>query len=279
MSQSEVPQIFDEPAQRLAKARAQKRMARNGPSFLLTRTSEDAASRIADINRQFKRGVLLCAVDMRPTVLAELPENRRPKQFEWISEMGDIKGDYDLIISLLELQTENDLPRALVKLRQHLQADGLFMAAMFGGESLMDLRRTLYQIDQALFGGATARLYPMIDHQNAAGLLGRAGLNLPVVDKDRVRVTYRKIETLVNDLRDLGLTNTLTTRHKARFPKAVFELIAAAYPTSEDGKYPVQFEILWLTGWHPHESQQKPLKPGSAKMRLAEALGTQEKKV
>jgi hypothetical protein len=279
MSQSEVPQIFDVKATRLAKARAKKRMARSGPSFLLTRCAEDAASRIADINRRFARGVLLCATDMRETILAELPDNRRPQSLDWVTTLEDFDGTYDLIISLLELQTENDLPGALLRLRTHLEADGLFMASMFGGESLVDLRQTFYQIDQALFGGATARLYPMIDHQNAAGLLGRAGLNLPVVDKDRVSVTYRQIKTLVEDLRDLGLTNTLTSRHKARLPKGIYDLIKVAYPKTDEGKFKAQFEILWLTGWSPHESQQKPLKPGSAKMRLADALGTKEKKI
>lgn len=279
MPQKDVPQIFDAAAQALAKSRAQNRMVRKGPSFLLTRCAEDAASRIADINRQFERGVVLAPVDMREAILAELPDNRQPKALEWVDKLEGIEGKYDLIISLLDLQTENDLPGALMRLRSHLKADGLFMASMFGGESLMDLRQIFYHIDQALFGGATARLYPMIDHQSAAGLLGRAGLNLPVVDKDRVSVTYRNLQTLVEDLRDLGLTNTLTTRHKKSFPKGIMDLIGTAYPKTEDGKFKAQFEILWLTGWSPHESQQKPLKPGSAKMRLAEALGTKEKKI
>ncbi len=186
MPQKDVPQIFDAAAQALAKSRAQNRMVRKGPSFLLTRCAEDAASRIADINRQFERGVVLAPVDMREAILAELPDNRQPKALEWVDKLEGIEGKYDLIISLLDLQTENDLPGALMRLRSHLKADGLFMASMFGGESLMDLRQIFYHIDQALFGGATARLYPMIDHQSAAGLLGRAGLNLPVVDKDRV---------------------------------------------------------------------------------------------
>jgi len=279
VSQTDVPQIFDAAAQALAKSRAQHRMARKGPSFLLARCAEDAASRIADINRQFERGVVLAPIDMREAILAELPDNRHPKALEWVDSFEGIEGEYDLIISLLDLQTENDLPGALMRLRSHLQADGLFMASMFGGESLMDLRQTFYRIDQALFGGATARLYPMIDHQSAAGLLGRAGLNLPVVDKDRVSVTYRKLQTLVEDLRDLGLTNTLTARHKKSFPKGIIKLLETAHPKTEDSKFKAQFEILWLTGWSPHESQQKPLKPGSAKMRLADALGTQEKKV
>lgn len=279
MEETKVPQIFDETAQALARKRSQTRMAKHGPSFLLIRASKDAASRIADINRQFERGVILSSVDMRETVLGELPTERKPETLEWHDAIDDMTGEYDLIISLLELQTENDLPGALVRLRQHLKPDGLFTTALFGGDSLSRLRQTLYTVDSAVFGGATARIYPMIDHHQAAALLGRAGLNLPVVDKDRVRVTYSRLITLMNDLRDLGLTNTLTARHKSPLPKGYLDAIEAAYPKTDDGKFPTQFEVLWLTGWSPHESQQKPLKPGSAKMRLAEALGTQEKKV
>lgn len=279
MEETKVPQIFDKKTQALARKRAQSRMEKNGPSFLLIRAAEDAASRIADINRQFEHGVVLSSVDMRETILSDLPTDRQPKELDWQDSLEGVSEEYDLIISLLELQTENDLPGALLRLRQHLKADGLFTAALFGGDSLSDLRQTLYTVDSAVFGGATARVYPMIDHHQAAALLGRAGLNLPVVDKDRVNVTYSKLKTLVEDLRDLGLTNTLTARHQAPLPNGYLEAVEAAYPKTNEGKFPAQFEILWLTGWSPHESQQKPLKPGSAKMRLADALGTQENKV
>lgn len=279
MEETKVPQIFEKKAQSRARKRAQSRMAKTGPSFLLIRAAEDAASRIADINRQFERGVILSPVDIRETILSDLPPDRQPTTLDWQETLDAVSGEYDLIISLLELQTENDLPGALLRLRKHLKADGFFTAALFGGESLSDLRQTLYTVDSAVFGGATARVYPMIDHHQAAALLGRAGLNLPVVDKDRVNVSYGKLQTLVSDLRDLGLTNTLTARHKAPLPKGYLDAVESAYPKNEDGQHPAQFEILWLTGWSPHESQQKPLKPGSAKMRLADALGTEEKKV
>lgn len=279
MEETKVPQIFEKKAQSRARRRAQSRMAKTGPSFLLIRAAEDAASRIADINRQFERGIILSPVDLRETILSDLPPDRQPITLDWQETLDSVSGEYDLIISLLELQTENDLPGALLRLRKHLKADGFFTAALFGGESLSDLRQTLYTVDSAVFGGATARVYPMIDHHQAAALLGRAGLNLPVVDKDRVNVSYGKLQTLVSDLRDLGLTNTLTARHKAPLPKGYLDAVEAAYPKNEKGQHSVQFEILWLTGWSPHESQQKPLKPGSAKMRLADALGTEEKKV
>lgn len=279
MSETKVPQIFNDAAQALARLRAQTRMAASGPSFLLTRAAEDAASRIADIARTFKRGVVLSPIDIREVILSDLPERRQPKTLDWVDGIENMVGEYDLVISLLELQTENDLPGVLLQIRRKLSPDGLFITAMFGGDSLSDLRRTLYAVDSAVFGGAAARIYPMIDHQQAAALLGRAGLNLPVVDKDRVAVTYRQLKTLINDLRDLGLTNTLMARHTARLPKGYLDAVDAAYPKTDDGHFEIQFEIIWLTGWAPHENQQKPLKPGSAKMRLADALGVSEKKV
>jgi len=216
---------------------------------------------------------------MRAEILGELPPEKHPKELEWRDAWQDTNTGYDLVISLLELQSENDLPGALIKMGQSLKPDGLMMVALFGGESLMTLRESFYQIDQAIFGGATARLYPMMDHTQAAGLLGRAELNLPVIDKDRVNVNYRSLQTLIEDLRDLGVSNSLTARHKAKLPRGIIDLLHAAYPKTEEGKFKNKFEILWLTGWRPHESQQKPLKPGSAKMRLADALGTDEKKV
>ena len=272
MMQKEVPQIFNPRAQKLARERAQSRMTKNGPSFLLMRSAEDAASRIADINRQFERAVVLSAIDMRKDILSLLPNDRRPKSLDWVPTQDALNGDYDLIINLLTLQSINDLPGELKGLSAKLRPDGLFMGALFGGDTLLNLRQVFYHIDQMIFGGATARVYPMIDHQQAASLLGHVGLNLPVVDKDRVKVSYKNFMTLVNDLRDLGLTNTLTTRHTEKFPKDILKLIQAAYPKNEDSKFPAQFEILWLTGWSPHESQQKPLKPGSAKTSLAESL-------
>jgi len=279
MAEMEVPQIFDPKAQALVRARAQRRMGRKGASFLLTRCAQDAASRIADINRTFERGVVFTPIDMRAEILGELPPEKHPKELEWRDAWQDTNTGYDLVISLLELQSENDLPGALIKMGQSLKPDGLMMVALFGGESLMTLRESFYQIDQAIFGGATARLYPMMDHTQAAGLLGRAELNLPVIDKDRVNVNYRSLQTLIEDLRDLGVSNSLTARHKAKLPRGIIDLLHAAYPKTEEGKFKNKFEILWLTGWRPHESQQKPLKPGSAKMRLADALGTDEKKV
>ncbi len=276
----EVPEIFAPTATKLTRQRARYRMHRRGPSFLLTRCAEDAASRIADINRQFERALLICDFDLRETIKQDLPKDRHPLKWAWQTEgqMQDLaqtqksEQEYDLIINLFTLQTENDLPGALIQCCSHLKSDGLLMATLFGGESLRDLRQSFYHIDQALFGGATARIFPMIDHQSAAALLGRAGFNLPVIDKDFVRVNYKRIQTLIEDLRDLGMTNVLTARHKAALPKHIYDLIEAAYPRNEERKFPVQFDIFWLTGWTPHESQQKPLKPGSAKMSLAKRL-------
>ena len=185
------------------------------------------------------------------------------------------------MISLLDLQSENDLPDYLAHMAQQLRPDGLLIAAMLGGETLTELRQALYKTDEALLGGLTARVYPMVTHSQAAPLLVRAGLNLPVVDMDRLTVRYGQLPKLWADLRDLGESNVLTARSKRYlgrdYPAALAQNYAALF--GRDGKFPASFEILWLTGWAPHDSQPKPLKPGSAKMRLADALKTQETKL
>jgi hypothetical protein len=276
------PKIFDASLLSLARVRATKRQARRGRSFLYTRAAEDAASRIADIQRRFERAVLVGAIDGRETILAELPPDRKPEIFDHVETVAALEGPYDLILSILELQSDEALPDTLVVMRAKLSPDGVLLAATLGGETLTELRQSLYGADQTVLGGAAARVYPMVDYSQAAMLLGRVGLALPVVDSDRVQVHYGALETLVGDLRDLGLSNTLAARDRRALPRRWITVLRETYATHfarEDGKLRATFEILWLTGWAPHESQQKPLKPGSAKMRLADALKTKETKL
>ena len=186
------------------------------------------------------------------------------------------------ILSIFELQSDDRIPETLMACRKHLSPDGLLLIAFLGGETLNELRQSLYAADQESLGGATARVYPMVDYSQAAMLLGRIGLALPVVDADRVRVAYGKLDSLISDLRDLGLTNVLASRDTRRLSRGWLQALKETYRTHfarEDGKLLATFEILWMTGWAPHESQQKPLKPGSAKMRLADALKTKETKL
>ena len=269
------PQIFDESLLRVRERRAARRVERRGGSFLLRRVADDLAERMADVNREFERMLLVAP---EGTILEGLPADtvvRRPSEH---TRLGLEAGGFDLAAALLGPGQVNDLPGALIEMRRALKPDGLLMAAMFGGETLRELREALYADDTERRGGVGARVHPTVGHVEAAGLLRRAGLALPVVDFDRFTVRYRSLRTLVEDLRDLGLTNALASRDGGWFGKGALERIAARYP-AEDGKFPATFEVLWLTGWAPHESQQAPLRPGSAKMRLADALGVSEGKL
>ncbi len=274
-----LPRIFDERLLKLRRARA----ARRGPSFLLKRAMEDAAERLLDVNRQFQNCLILGSPDIEAYLREHLPKEKCPAQIKTISNITEMSGsDYDLVLSLLTLQSENDIVGTMIRLRQSLKPDGLFIAAMFGGDTLTELRQAMYQTDEDLLGGMSARVYPMAGYTQAGELLARAGLNQPVVDTDRFTVSYSKFNKLTSDLRDLGETNILTARNKSALPKAYPQQLENNYRSSfarDDGKLKTSFEILWLTGWCPHESQQKPLKPGSAKMRLADALGMGEKKL
>ena len=276
------PKIFNPKARDLAQARSAKRQARRGLSFLYMRAAEDAASRLEDINRTFTRAVLVGAVDGRELITSTLRPERQPQSFEHLETPEGLNGQHDLIISIFDLQSDDAIPDTLMRYRKHLAADGLLLIAFLGGTTLTEFRQSLYAADQHILGGATARIYPMVDYSQAAMLLGRTGLALPVVDMDRVTVAYGKLSSLLSDLRDMGVSNILAARDKrplTRKWRAHLTEVYASQFAREDGKLKASFEILWMTGWAPHESQQKPLKPGSAKMRLADALKTDETKL
>jgi len=276
------PKIFNPHARDLASTRAANRQARDGLSFLYVRAAEDAASRLEDINRQFARAALIGRIDGRSAVTSNLREDRQPEAFDYLESPTELSVAYDLIISLLDLQSDDAIPETLMRYRKHLAPDGLLLVAFLGGETLTELRQSLYAADQAVLGGATARVYPMVDYNQAAMLLGRTGLALPVVDMDRVSVSYGKLQSLVSDLRDLGLSNVLAARDTRPLTRNWLTKLKERYTAHfarADGKLTATFEIVWMTGWAPHESQQKPLKPGSANMRLADALQTKEKKI
>ena len=198
------PKIFNARAMDFAKARSAKRQARNGMSFLYSRAAEDAASRLEDINRQFTRAVLVGSVDGRESITAQLRPERRPDTFDYLENTSDLSEKYALIVSIFDLQSDETIPETLMNYRKHLAPDGLLLVAFLGGETLTEFRQSLYAADQKALGGATARIYPMVDYSQSAMLLGRTGLALPVVDMDRVKVSYGKLSSLISDLRDLG---------------------------------------------------------------------------
>jgi len=279
MAENSVPmQIFDERLRSLRRARARKRMSRHGISFLLNRCLDDLAERLQDINRQFEQAILVGPFDLRQELAKRLPPERQIKHIQFTEHLGDLSKSASqpgLIISLLDLQSENNLPNDLSHAALTLKPDGVFIAAVFGGETLTELRQAFYQTDEAIFKGLSAHIFPMITHSQAGQLLSHAGLNLPVIDIDRFTVNYSNLSHLIKDLRDLGETNILSARTDKYLGKLYLKNLEKNYNQlfSDRGKLRTQFEVLWLTGWSPHDSQQKPLKPGSARMHLSEALG------
>lgn len=260
--------LFDETAQATRIARARKRQRRSTP-FLIERVIEDLCDRLLDIKRPFARACLVGPFDWREQIMAALPDAAKIAAFEW-SETPQ-SNHYDLVISLLDIQSLNAVGGWMQGIRTMLVPDGLFIASLIGGGSLNELRHALYAIDTDRSGSPTPRIHPMIEVRAAAQLLGHVGLALPVTDSDRFTVHYRQIGTLANDLRDLGLTNVLMDRTKTPAPQLIADIESHLRPAPGE-PMPVSWEIVWMTGWAPHDSQQKPLKPGSAKVGLNTAL-------
>ena len=205
----------------------------------------------------------------RPGVRVQLDEEALPFADESL----------DLVVSTLALHWVNDLPGAMIQIRRALKPDGLFMGALFGGETLTELRQSLTQAESELSNGAGLRIAPFADAFDGAGLLQRAGFALPVADVDRVVVRYANPLRLIDDLRAMGETNALVDRARQPLSRPVLARALEIYAerfADPDGRIRATFDIITLTGWAPHPDQQKPLKPGSAKMRLADALGVKE---
>ena len=281
------PLVFD---RSLVRRRLSRALKQGYADFLLARTVEDLEERLSAVLRTFS-----LALDVGTPTPAAAEALRRSGRAETVirlspvPEPGSILGDeeqlpfsgerFDLVVSLLALHGVNDLPGALVQIRRALKADGLFVGALLGGATLIELRQSLTQAEAEIEGGASPRVAPFADLRDIGGLLQRAGFALPVTDSDTVRVRYAHAFALMQDLRRMGLTNALNDRRKAPLRRATLlraaEIYAARFGEA-DGRIPATFEIVWLSGWTPHESQQKPLRPGSAKVRLADALGVKE---
>ena len=188
-------------------------------------------------------------------------------------------GSLELVVSGLALQFVNDLPGLLIQVRRALKPDGLLLAAMIGGDSLSELREAFAQAESEVEGGLSPRVLPFGDIRELGSLMQRAGFALPVVDSDRVTVRYGSPIELMRDLRAMGATNPLFERRRTPLKRATLRRMIEVYAerfADSDGRIRATFEIVWLSGWAPHESQQKPLTPGSATRRLADALGAKE---
>ncbi len=185
----------------------------------------------------------------------------------------------DLVVSALALQWVNDLPGTLAQIRRALKPDGLFLAVLLGGETLTELRQSFAMAEAEIEGGVSPRVAPFADLRDIGALLQRAGFALPVVDVDRLIVRYDSPFGLMQDLRGMGATNVLVERRRSPLKRATLQRMAQIYAdrfSDPDGRLRATFDIVWLSGWAPHESQQQPLRPGSAKTRLADALNTIE---
>ncbi len=183
---------------------------------------------------------------------------------------------YDLIVSVLDLQVINDVPGFLSRVRAHLAPDGLFLAAFLGGLTLTELRQAFLSADAQILDGAFARVAPFIQLGDAGGLMQRAGFALPVTDVENHTVRYADALALMRDLKAIGASNPLAERPARPARPVLLAAAAAAYAEIAgdlDGRVRATLEIVWLSGWAPHESQQKPLAPGSAKVSLKSVLG------
>ncbi|MEO8301348.1 MAG: methyltransferase domain-containing protein [Rhizomicrobium sp.] len=269
------PPLFDFSASQRARARARRL---GGDRFLYRAAAEGIADRLQAVTRKFKRGLWIG--ETVPPEIAGFAQDWVCADFDAreILTGPDFLDPFDLAVSLLSLQGINDLPGALVQIRRCLKPDGLFLGALLGGASLSELRAAFAHAEIATRGGVSPRVAPFADVRDLGGLLQRGGFALPVADVERLTVRYRDFSGLVRDLRSHGLTNILSERSKRPLRRDTLAALLSHYADQhgEDGKLLARFETLYLTGWAPHESQQKPLKPGSAKARLAEALGTEE---
>ncbi len=265
--------------------------------FLLRRAADDIADRLSVVRRTFPRvlvlgahhGVLGELVRAMPGVELVVETETAPRFLEAChgprvaadEEALPFRDDaLDLVVSALSLHHVNDLPGTLVQVRRALKPDGLFMAAMLGGLTLHELREAFLAAEAEVEGGASPRVAPFTDVRDAGALLQRAGFALPVADSDKVEVTYATPFHLMREIKAMGASNALFARRRTPLRRETLVRAAAIYADrfgTPNGRVSATFEIITLTGWVPHESQQKPLAPGSARTRLADALGVPEK--
>lgn len=286
--------VFDRAAVRRHRDRAATGL--DGHDFLFREVAERLASRLDDIRRSFPTalelgshgGPLAAALAGRGGVERLVQSDQSPALLRRTGGLRVAADEellpfapesFDLVASVLSLHWVNDLPGALVQARRILRPDGLFLAAMFGGDTLGELRQAFAAAEIAEEGGASPRLSPFADIRDTGMLLQRAGFALPVVDADSITVTYPDPLALMRDLRGMGESNAVRERRKGFTRRATLMAAAAAYAerfAGADGRVPATFQVIYLTGWAPHESQQRSLRPGSARARLADALDATE---
>ncbi|MGZ3362523.1 MAG: methyltransferase domain-containing protein, partial [Xanthobacteraceae bacterium] len=286
---SSAPDVFD---RRLVRARQRRAAGLASSNFLIDRVAEDLSDRLAAVLRRFE-----CAVDLgtptdaarrvlaasgkvgaiivadaacgAPSAAAGCGGAEAPR----LVVAADAEAlpfrdaSLDLVVSLLALQFVNDLPGTLIQIRRALKPDGLLLAALAGGDTLIELRQAFAAAEAEIEDGVSPRVAPFSDVRDMGALLQRAGFALPVTDVDRIMVRYRSPLALMHDLRRMGATNPLVERSRRPLKHAILLRMMEVYAerfSDPDGRVRATFEIVWLSGWAPHASQQKPLAPGSA---------------
>ena len=284
--------VFDRAAVRAHRDRAAPGFEAHG-DFLVREVGERLVSRLDDVKRRFARVLdlgchsgqlgpmlrrrdppdLLVEADLSPAMAARAGGPARlAADEEWLPIRA---ASLDLVVSALSLHWANDLPGALVQIRQALKPDGLLLAALLGGDTLFELREAFLQAEAGQEGGARPHVSPFPDIETLGALLQRTGFALPVIDTDRITVTYASTHALMHDLRAMGEANAAQARARHFARRGTFRAAAACYREmfgGADGRIPATFQILYVTGWRPHESQQKPARRGSAAVGLADVL-------
>jgi SAM-dependent methyltransferase len=270
-------QIFNRAHVRQHRIRAANKFSDH--AFLFSWAADQILDRIGDIKKDFAEGVIIGS--RLPANFADKLTAAKQATAVRIIDIDDreildlSETSCDLIVSLLDLHTVNDLPGILVQIRRALRPDGLFLSCMFGGETLFELRESLMQTEVSMKSGASPRVFPFVDTPSMGDLLQRAGFALPVVDSEIIRVSYQTMFNLIADLRGMGESNALSARQKNFTPPGFFARAAEYYQThfaEQDGMVTASFEVIFLLGWAPHESQQKPARRGSATHSLTEFL-------
>jgi SAM-dependent methyltransferase len=269
------PILFDR-----ALLRARQNHARRGEraTFLLDRVAEDMTERLHAVLREFKMAADIGTPgdQVRDALTGRADQIARIDLPDLESEPIPLRPEsLDLAVSALALQFVNDLPGVLAQIRRALKPDGLLLAAMIGGDTLTELRQAFAAAESELEGGVSPRVAPFADLRDVGALLQRAGFALPVTDVDRIVVRYDSAFALMQDIRRMGATNILVERRRTPTRRATMLRMAQIYAerfADPDGRIRSTFDVIWLSGWAPHDSQQQPLQPGSAKASLAEAL-------
>ncbi len=277
----ESPRLFDRAlyVERVRRARL------TAPDILTHSIAVELAERLNLIVREFDT---VCIIAPHPGPIADALKalhKARSIEVRDISGCDDLKlqpESFDAILNVLDLHAVNDVPGQLAQMHRALKPDGLFLACLFAAQTLYELRQAWLAAEERLTGGASPRVAPMIGVRELGGLLQRAGFALPVADLDRTIVRYSDAISLIHEIHCLGMSNNLAGRSRSSVSRRLLGAAAAYYQShfaDADGRVRATLEVAWLTGWSPHASQQQPLKPGSARMRLADALKVPETKL